>query len=233
MRRNQHIRSRVLGTAFNLLYNQFAWAYDWVSHSAFRGQWRTWQRAVLPRLQGLPGRAVLEIGSGTGDLLYDLRAGFQPAGIDLSPAMLGQTRRKARRRGILAQLRLARARTQALPFAGASFAAVVSTFPSDYIADPRTIAEIARVLQPGGRLIVVLGARLLPTDRTNRLLERFADIVYGVPPQREQVLKKIMAETIFPELLPRLRAGGFEPIEHGWQRFPTSVAYIVAAKREA
>src|SRR4051794_2357622 len=116
----RHTRRRILGFAFRLLYNQLAFCYDLVSRYFFHNQWRTWQRTALPRLRDIPGRAVLEIGCGTGDLLYDLlRAGFQPTGIDLSRAMLQQTRRKAARRGIATRLQLARARSQELPFADA------------------------------------------------------------------------------------------------------------------
>src|SRR4051794_3110253 len=119
------LRWWLLGTAFTLLYNQFAWAYDWVSHTFFHGQWRTWQRLALQRLPGIPGAQVLELGFGTGDIQYDLlRAGYRPVGIDLSAAMLRATRRKARRRGIAGRLRLARAQAQALPFPAATFDAV-------------------------------------------------------------------------------------------------------------
>src|SRR5436305_15302443 len=94
------LRARLLHLAFTLLYHQFAWAYDLVSGTFFHGQWRAWQRLALARLGGLPGREVLELGFGTGDLQLDLRAaGWAPVGIDLSAAMLHQARRKGRRRG--------------------------------------------------------------------------------------------------------------------------------------
>src|SRR5258705_7894292 len=76
---------RFMRFAFGLLYNQLAWTYDLVSWTVSAGQWRSWQRAALPYLRG---RAVLEIAHGTGNLLLDLISlGFQPVGLDLSPAM--------------------------------------------------------------------------------------------------------------------------------------------------
>jgi len=177
--------------AFESLYGPFAWAYDWVSGSFFLGQWRRWQGAAIPHLRG---KRVLEVGMGTGNLQIDLaRAGFQPYGADLSPQMLRQAAKKARRLG-LPPLRACRARVQALPFPDAAFDSVVSTFPSDYITDPQTLSELARVLRTGGRLVVVLGGWLHPRGARGRALEGVARLVYGygsVPEKNEARLETI------------------------------------------
>ena len=224
----RHLRAGVVGAAFSLLYNQFAWAYDRVSRTFFRGQWRHWQRQALRHLGGIPGRTVLELGFGTGDLQIDLaRAGYQAVGIDLSAAMGQQARRKARRQGV--RLRLARARSQALPFPSATFAAVISTFPSDYIADPRTVAEIARVLCPGGRLVVVPGAWLLPVDRANRLLDRVARLVYGTQTRDPAYLERALAAA-FPEFAALLAAHGLSARVLP-QRLPRSMVLVIRADK--
>jgi ubiquinone/menaquinone biosynthesis C-methylase UbiE len=225
------LRPLLLGTAFQLLYNQFAWAYDWVSGTFFHGQWRAWQRLAWRRLTGIPGSRVLELGFGTGDIQYDLlRAGYQPVGIDLSAAMLRAARRKARRRGIAGRLRLARAQAQALPFPAATFDAVISTFPSDYIAASATITEVARVLRPGGRFIIVPGAWLLPTSPTNRLLARFARLVYGEPTGQAARIERLVHQA-FPGLAPHLAAHGFT-VHIRTERLPTSLALVIVAERE-
>ena len=233
--RTQRLRRRLLGRAFTLLYHEFAWAYDWVSRTFFRGEWRHWQRATLPALAGIPGRRVLEVGCGTGDLQADLAAaGYQPYGVDLSPAMLRVAARKGRRRG--GRLRVARAATQALPFATGAFDAIVSTFPSEYIVDPRTLAEIARVLRPGGRLVIVPAGALLPVDRTARTLDRVADVVYGRPRARaaglaarqEQIRTALTHPPAFGPLVPRLQAAGFAVAVTTAAR-PTSIALLVVA----
>jgi len=51
--------------------------------------------------------------------------------------------------------RLARARAQSLPFPAGCFDGVLSTFPSEYIADTRSLAEAWRVLKPGGHFVVI------------------------------------------------------------------------------
>lgn len=147
----------VLRLFFRLLYNEFAWAYDWVSRTVSLGQWRAWQRAGLNRLRG---RRVLEIAHGTGDMLLDLAAlGFQPAGLDLSRAMGRQAQRKLRAHGLA--LPLTRGRVQALPFADGAFSSLLATFPTEFLVDPEALAEFQRVLQPGGVLVAVPVAQLL------------------------------------------------------------------------
>ena len=172
----ERLRAELRRVAFEALYSQFAWAYDWVSRTFFLGQWRVWQRAAIPHLKG---HAVLEVGLGTGDMQVDLtRRGFTAWGIELSPQMLRQARRKARRQRI-APLRVCRARAQRLPFPDSSFNSAVATFPSDYIAEPQTLSELSRVLKPGGRLVVVPGGWLAPVDSKGMMLEWLAVVVYG------------------------------------------------------
>ncbi len=162
--------------AFEALYSRFAWAYDWVSRTFFLGQWRVWQRATISHLQG---PRVLEVGMGTGDLHVDLlRAGYQVWGIDFSPQMLRQAAHKVNTRRV-GGLKACRARAQALPFPADYFDSVVSTFPSDYITDPKTIAEIARALRVGGRLVIVPGGWLKPKGGKGRIYELVEKVVYG------------------------------------------------------
>jgi len=112
---------------------------------------------------------VLEIAFGTGNLLWDMVVeGYQCVGVELSPHMVGITARKFRRRGGKAPI--CRARVQDLPFADATFDSLVGTFPDYFILDPVAQEEMARVLMPGGRLVVVEGGRILKEDIWSRVL---------------------------------------------------------------
>jgi SAM-dependent methyltransferase len=174
--RVDRVRALLTRVAFESLYGPFAWAYDWVSRTFFAGQWRVWQRAAIPHLVG---KRVLEVGLGTGNLQIDLRrAGFDVYGVELSRQMLRQAALKARRRG-LPPSRMCRARAQALPLPSGYFDSVVSTFPSEYIVDPTTVRELARVLRPGGRLVVVPGGWLTAHGAKGMALEGVARVVYG------------------------------------------------------
>lgn len=168
-------RARLCKIAFESLYGPLAWAYDWVSRTFFLGQWQLWQRTAIPFLKG---ERVLEVGMGTGDMQVSLeKAGFRVWGIDLSPQMLRQARAKSRRLGVT--FNMCRARAQALPFPTGCFDSIVSTFPSEYIADPQTLSELSRMLLPGGRLVIVPGGWLAPKDVSGKALEGLARVVYG------------------------------------------------------
>jgi SAM-dependent methyltransferase len=161
---------------FETLYKN-RYLYRFASTVPFAGQWRVWQRLVLPRIYGLD---VLELGCGLGDLLVDmLKAGYNCRAIEQSPEMVAAARDRLRRRKVGQSSWVIQGVAQHLPFSDASFDTVVSTFPSEYIYDPDTIAEVARVLRPGGHLIVIEGANLLPVGFLQPLLVLIQLLVYG------------------------------------------------------
>jgi len=172
-------QARLRRGLFELLYKNRL-LYWFASTIPFAGQWRVWQRLALPRLRG---HEVLEVGCGIGDLLVDMtRAGHHCQGIDRSPQMVAATRTRLARSGLDDQVDVYEGSVQALPFGDASFDSVVSTFPTEYIADPAALREIARVLRPGGRLIVIIGANLLPVGPLRFLLTLLHTLVYGGRP---------------------------------------------------
>ena len=141
---------------FRCLYTRFAWTYDAVAALVSRGEWPLWGRAALAHLGAGP---VLELGSGPGHLLAPLAEHAPPAiGLDRSPDM---ARLAWPRRG---RASLALGEGQALPFRAGAFAAVVSVFPAPYIVESATVAEVDRVLSPGGRFVVVDHAVLVGRD---------------------------------------------------------------------
>jgi ubiquinone/menaquinone biosynthesis C-methylase UbiE len=111
------------------------------------GDGREW---VCSRASG----EVLEVAVGTGRNFPFYPQGVRLTGIDLSPAMLEIARKKADELGLDAALRESDA--QELPFADASFDTVVCTLSLCNIPDDRrAIAEMKRVLRPGGRLLLL------------------------------------------------------------------------------
>jgi SAM-dependent methyltransferase len=161
---------------FETLYKN-KYLYRFASTVPFAGQWRAWQRLVLTRIHG---HDVLELGCGLGDLLADM-AGADHAclAVEQSPQMVAAARETLQRRKLDEKAWIIQGSAQHLPFSNASFDTVVSTFPSEYIYDPNTIAEVERVLRPAGRLIVIEGANLLPVGFLQPLLAFIQALVYG------------------------------------------------------
>jgi ubiquinone/menaquinone biosynthesis C-methylase UbiE len=143
-----NIIERFMRFFFNLLYHPFAFTYDLVAWVVSFGKWQDWVFSVIPHLQGT---RVLELGHGPGHLQrLLLNRGLSAIGMDESTQM----GRIAKRR-LGTSHKLTRGHSQSLPYPNIFFDCVVSTFPSEYIYDPRTLAEVKRVLRNGGRLVVL------------------------------------------------------------------------------
>ena len=138
------------------LYGPLAWAYDAVAWLVSFGAWSRWRRDALAYL--VPGR-ILETGFGTGSLLIEMtQRGLDVIGIDPSWPMQRVTRRKAARMG--QEIKRLCGVVQRMPFSNSTFSNVLSTFPTNYISNSETLAEVHRILAPAGRWVIVgLGLR--------------------------------------------------------------------------
>lgn len=117
---------------------------------------------------------VLEVAIGTGLNLDHYPAEVVLDGVDLSPEMLAHARERARRLG--RTVRLQEGDAQRLDFPDASFDTVVSTFSLCAIPDDRqAVAELVRVLRPGGTLL--LADHVVSTAWPVRVLQRLLEVV--------------------------------------------------------
>jgi len=117
---------------------------------------------------------TLEVAVGTGLNLPFYASEVTLTGVDLSPAMVALARKRATALGRDVELREGDA--EALPFADASFDTVVCVLSLCTIPDPaKALAEMARVLRPGGRLLLLdhIGSDRRPVLALQRFLERF------------------------------------------------------------
>jgi ubiquinone/menaquinone biosynthesis C-methylase UbiE len=118
---------------------------------------------------GQAAGAVLEVAIGTGLNLPHYADGVRLTGVDYSPAMLALARARAAELGRPVELREGDA--QALEFADESFDTVVCTFGLCAIPDDvAAVAEMLRVLRPGGTLL--LADHVAGTNRPVRMVQR-------------------------------------------------------------
>lgn len=170
------------GWACERLYHELAADYDGVSWLVSLGRWSSWRRVAPHYLPAAPKRAVadlqiLELGFGTGSLLIEMQQhGVLPVGLERSSEMHAVTEDKLQQHRI--SIPRIQGEAQHLPFANSSFDALLATFPAPYIVAPPTLYEAARVLRPGGRLIVM--GLWVAIDQA--WLMRWLPFFYGTPP---------------------------------------------------
>jgi ubiquinone/menaquinone biosynthesis C-methylase UbiE len=141
------------------LYEVICSLYEWSG----LGEWRRWLVA------GARGR-VLDLGSGTGRNLPLLPRGTKPVALDPSLDALKRARRRA------PSVPLVAGRAENLPFRTATFDIVLSGLVFCSVGDPpRGLAEVKRVLRPGGQLRMLEHVRSLIPWRA-RLQDRIQPI---------------------------------------------------------
>lgn len=159
---------------YHLLYHQLSWSYDVAAWLVSLGNWSQWTEAGLSFLH-TPN--VLEIGFGPGHLLDKMAAlGIKCIGIDASQQMCTKAVKNIASCNDYAQSPIiVRGSSFSLPFPDRLFNSVIATFPSNYIFNHDTFKEAARVLVPGGNLIIVLSAVIIG----NRICERMVAWLFG------------------------------------------------------
>lgn len=137
--------------------------HDWMAtkgdrQRAYFYRWGLSERANgygYRQLGDLPGKRVLDLGCGKGETLLRLgRDGARAVGIDISSEMVRMASENARRSG-LSNVQVFKMPAEQLDFADASFDAVYSLAVAHHLEIERAAREIARVLKPGGRAVLV------------------------------------------------------------------------------
>lgn len=141
------------------MFDSIARRYDLLNHLLSMNIDRRWRARVVKMILRQSPESVLDVATGTGDLAIAVGRALPAAaltGVDLSPRMLriGQEKVAARFPG--REFPMLEGDAERLPFADASFGAVTCGFGVRNFENlPRGLAEMYRVLRPGGRVYIL------------------------------------------------------------------------------
>jgi len=136
------------------MFDRISPSYDRMNMLMSMGRDGRWRRRAVRASRVGPGGEALDVCCGTGDLAIELRRVAGPSGrvvgLDFSPQMLAVAARKC------PAVEWVQGDALALPFADGAFDAVTVGFGVRNLADlDRGLREMARVLKPGGRLVIL------------------------------------------------------------------------------
>jgi demethylmenaquinone methyltransferase / 2-methoxy-6-polyprenyl-1,4-benzoquinol methylase len=143
------------------MFDRIAGVYDRMNRVMTAGLDRRWRERAADLAAVGPGDRVLDVATGTGDLALELAGRVAPGGAvvgaDFSQEMLSLARAKlAVRSAPVAEVTFEWANALALPYDSGSFAAATVGFGARNFSElERGIAEMARVVRPGGRVVIL------------------------------------------------------------------------------
>lgn len=216
------------------LFDSIVPTYDLLNHVLSMGIDIVWRRSLFRHLRPVAGRRIVDLCCGTGDLsALAHRKGARLVSLDFAVKML----QRGKAKGALAGASLA-ADASRLPFKSGVFDGATIGFGIRNIPDLNTLlAEVGRVLAPGGQLAILELVR--PTDKMVRVfydfyLHRVLPLVGGAVSRRPvayRYLSGTIATFVDPaDLETLLRAHGFTSVAHHRQTF--GIATIIVATQE-
>jgi demethylmenaquinone methyltransferase/2-methoxy-6-polyprenyl-1,4-benzoquinol methylase len=152
--------SRVAPPAIGQMFDCIAPTYDLLNHLLSLGRDVCWRRKTVGWIEARRDLKVLDLATGTGDLLLSLLRErpniVEATGLDISENMLAICREKLRKEGLSERARLVCADASRTPFAGETFDAATMAFGIRNTVDAAaTLREIHRILKPGGNTLIL------------------------------------------------------------------------------
>jgi demethylmenaquinone methyltransferase/2-methoxy-6-polyprenyl-1,4-benzoquinol methylase len=206
------------------MFGAIAGRYDLLNHLLSANLDRRWRRRAVAMLPAESEAKILDLCGGTGDVSLEIARqdrGALVACCDFAHPMLARAGDKFRRRGVAGRCVLLEADALDLPFPDATFDGVTVAFGVRNLEDlDAGFREMARVLRPGGTLIVLefstpegpLLSRLYRWYR-DRVLPRLGDTVSGETGPYGYLARTIATFPDAPALAGRIRDAGFAGCE--------------------
>jgi demethylmenaquinone methyltransferase/2-methoxy-6-polyprenyl-1,4-benzoquinol methylase len=223
------------------MFDSIAPRYDLLNHLLSAGLDRRWRKQAVQALRLKPGALVLDLCTGTADLALTTAANVEGArvlAVDFSSEMLRRGLAKVRSGAHHGVIQLVRGDAARIPAASVSVDAVTIGFGIRNVADPDTaLAEIARVLRPGGRLAILeFGEPRIPGVRTlYRWYFRYLLPLIGRTISKHQSAYSYLPASVgaFPppaEFARRIAAAGFSQVQAVPLTF--GIVYLYVAERQ-
>src|SRR5258706_3284020 len=200
-------------TRIQSMFGSIAGRYDRANTVMSAGVHHLWRRRAVRWSGAKDGDAVLDCATGTGDLAIAFKkavGGGRVVGTDFTPEMIALARKKSR------EITFDVAAVTALPVDDAAFDIASISFGIRNVGDPaKGIAEMARVVRPGGRVIV---------------------LEFGQPSNR---LASLIYDSYRRHFLPRLGGAvtgereAYEYLESSAARFPCGEDFVAMMKSAA
>ncbi len=141
------------------MFDQIAFRYDFLNRFLSGGIDIYWRKRAIKELASLQPRQILDVATGTGDVAIMTYKFLKPEtiiGIDISQKMLDLGKQKVAKLLLDKEIRLERGDSEAINFPAGSFDAVTVAFGVRNFENLRAgLAEMLRVLKPGGKLVVL------------------------------------------------------------------------------
>lgn len=220
-------------TAINAMFARIARRYDRANHLLSGGMDVWWRHRLVAAVRRQPPRDVLDLATGSGDVAFALARGLGPGvpitGIDFCPPMLDVAAAKKSAHGHGSRyidVMFLQGDGLALPLEDKSFDAVTISFGLRNMADrARALAEMRRVLRPGGRLLVLEFSqpqawfRPLYYFYLERLAPRLAGLITGEPSAYDYLCSSIEQFPDRADLAAELCAAGFTRVRANGMTF--------------
>ena len=205
------------------MFDRVAGHYDLLNSLMSAGLHHGWRERAADRAELAPGDSVLDVCCGTGDLALELAGRVAPGGrvvgCDFSEPMLDLAREKAADRGA-ESVRFEWADALQLPYDADRFDVVTVGFGIRNFADrDKGLREMARVLRPGGRLVILefTEPRRVPFSTFYSLwFDRIAPVLgrlSGDPEAYSYLAESVHSFPDPPRLAAKMDAAGFERIK--------------------